>query len=115
MLQVRETLLGGYVGAAEALAAPIGDRVQCRVLQKLRAAPFYPSVRHLAQPAMEFFDQAGFSQSRLAHDHRQLTVALPRPLPSPHQHRDLFLATHKRREMALSRAAPAAARPYEAV
>jgi hypothetical protein len=30
---------------AEALAAPLGDRVQRRVLQKLRAAPFHPSVR----------------------------------------------------------------------
>src|SRR6478672_8730097 len=92
-----------HVGATEALAAPLGDRVQWRVLQKLRATPFYPSVRYLTQPGMEFLDQAGFSQSWLAHDHHQLTIALPRPLPAPHQHRDLFLATHQRREMTLPR------------
>ena len=45
----------------------------------------------------------GISQSWLAHDHHQLTVALPRALPAPHQHRDLFLATHQGREMALPR------------
>src|SRR5262249_40807290 len=41
--------------------------------------------------------------------------ALPRPLPAPHQQRDLFLATHQRREMTLSRAAPATARPDQPV
>ena len=51
VLQVREALLGGHVGAAEALAAPFGDRMQRRVLQELRAAPFDPGVRRLAQPA----------------------------------------------------------------
>ena len=62
ILQVRETLLGGYVGAAETLAAPIGDRMQRRVLQKLRTTPFDPGVRRVAQPSMKFLDQAGFTQ-----------------------------------------------------
>ena len=64
---------------------------------------------------MEFLDQAGFSQSRLAHDDHQLTVALPRSLPAPHQHRDLFLATYQRREMALPCAASGAACPNDPI
>ena len=58
VLQVREALLRRHVGAAETLAAPFGDRMQRRVLQKLRAAPFDPGVRRVAQPGMKFFDQA---------------------------------------------------------
>ena len=60
-LQLGEALLGGHVGAAETLAAPFGDRVQRRVLQKLRTAPFDPGVRRVAQPGMKFLDQAGFT------------------------------------------------------
>ena len=78
---------GRHVGAAEALPAPFGDRVQRRVLQKLRAAPFDPGVRRLGEPGMKFLDQARFAQARLADDQHQLAVALPRPLPAPHQHR----------------------------
>jgi hypothetical protein len=32
ILQIRETFLGGHIGTAETLAAPIGDRVQRCVL-----------------------------------------------------------------------------------
>ena len=123
-LQVGEPPLGGYVGAAEALAAPFGDRMQRRVLQKLRAAPFDPGVRRLAQPGVKFLDQARLAQARLADDQHQLPVALPRPLPAPHQHGDFLVAADERREMALPRrgvrrrlperagtASPAPARP----
>ena len=47
----------------------------------------------------------------LADDQHQLAVALPRPLPAPHQHGDFLVATDERREMALPGAASAAARP----
>src|SRR6476660_5418453 len=87
--------------------------MQRRVLQKLRATPFCPSVRHLAQSEMEFLNEPRLADPRLADDQHQLAIAPPRPLPAPHQHRDLFLATHQRREMALSGAAPATARPHE--
>jgi hypothetical protein len=36
------------IGAAEALTAPFGDRMQRRVLQKLRTAPFDPGVRQVS-------------------------------------------------------------------
>ena len=87
--------------------------MQRRVLQKLRAAPFDPGVRSVAQPGMKFLDQARLAEPRLADDQHQLPVALPRPLPAPHQHGDFLVATHERREMALPRAASAAARPHE--
>ena len=62
---------------------------------------------------MKFLDQARLAQSRLADDQHQLAVALPRALPAPQQHRDFLLAPDERRQMALPRAASAAARPHE--
>ena len=62
---------------------------------------------------MKFFDQARLTQARLAHDQYQVALALPRPLPAPHQHCDFLIAPDKRREMALARAASASARPYK--
>jgi hypothetical protein len=42
---------------------------------------------------MEFLNEPRLADPRLADDQHQLPVALPRPLPAPHQHGDLFLAT----------------------
>jgi hypothetical protein len=58
--------------------------MQRRILQKLRAIPFCPSVRHLAQPRMEFLNEPRLADSRFADDQHQLALALPRPLPAPH-------------------------------
>src|SRR5215472_16924180 len=112
VLQVCKSPLRRYVSAAKALAAPFSDRVQRCVLQELQATPLCPGVRRLAQPGMKFLDQARFTYSGLANNQHQLPLALPRALPAPHQHGDLFLATNQGREMALPRAASAAARPY---
>src|SRR5215467_4753525 len=59
---------------------------------------------------MKFFDQARFTQAWLADDQHQLALALPRTLPAPHQYGDFLIATHKRGQMTLPGAAPAAAR-----
>ena len=83
------------------------------VLQKLRAAPFDPRVRYIAQSGMKLLDQARLTEARLADDRYQLPVALPRALPAPHQHGHFLVATHERGEMALPRAASAAACPNE--
>jgi hypothetical protein len=42
-----------------------------------------------------------------------LSIALTRPLPASHQHGHFVVATHKRREIALRRAASAAAYAYQ--
>ena len=86
---------------------------ESRRLCALRAVPFRPGVRHLAQPGMKLINQAGLSQPRLADNQHQLPVALPRPLPASHQHGDLLVASDKRRQIALSGAAPATACPHE--
>jgi len=62
---------------------------------------------------MEFFNEPRLADPRLANNQHQLAVALPRPLPAPHQHGDFLVATNQRREMALPRAPSAAARPHE--
>jgi hypothetical protein len=49
-------------------------------------------------------------KSRLADNHHKLPIALPRPIPAPHQHGDLLVAPNERRELALAGAASAAAR-----
>src|SRR6516164_8543652 len=101
MLQVRELPLRRYIGTAKTLAPPFGNRMQRRVLQKLRAAPFDPGVRSVAQPRMEFLNEPRLADPRLADDQHQLAVALPRALPAPRQHGDFLIATHQRREMTL--------------
>src|SRR5215813_4182021 len=62
---------------------------------------------------MEFFNEARLADPRLADDQHQLALALPRPLPAPHQHGDFLIATHKRGQMTLPSAAPATACPHE--
>ena len=58
---------------------------------------------------MKLLDQPRLAQPRLTNDQHQLAVALPCPLPAPHQHGDLLVATDERREMALPCAASTAA------
>ena len=107
IFQIGKALLRRRFGAAESLAAPFGNRVQRRVLQKLRTRPFGPAMRHLAQPGVKFLDHAGFT-----HAQHQLPFALPRSLPAPQQHGNFFFAADERREMPLPRAASAAARTH---
>src|SRR5262249_32966831 len=113
VLQVCKPPLRRQVGAAEALASPLSDRMQWRVLQELRAAPFDPGVRDLAQPGMKLLDQPRLPQPRLADDQHQVPVALPAPLPAPPPPGGFFLAADKRSEMALSRAASAPTGSYK--
>ncbi len=56
----------------------------------------------VAQSAVKFLNQARLAEPRLAHDQHQLPVALPRPLPAAHQHRDLFIAPDQGRRHALA-------------
>src|SRR5215471_14008005 len=70
-------------------------------------------MRRLAQPGMKFLDQARFTYSGLANNQHQLPLALPRPLPAPHQHGDFLVPTHKGREAALPGATPTTARSYK--
>src|SRR6516164_1677144 len=112
-LQLPEATFGGYVDPAETLAAPFGNRVQWRVLQELGTVPFSPGMRHFTQAVMKFLYQARFAQPRLADNHHQLPVASPCSLPTAHQHGDFLVTPHKRREVALARAASTAACPDE--
>src|SRR5262249_35471643 len=47
----------GKSAPPESLTPPFGNRMQRRVLQKLRAARFDPGVRSVAQPRMEFLNE----------------------------------------------------------
>jgi hypothetical protein len=87
--------------------------VQWRVLQELRAAPFEPGVRGVTQPTMKFFNQTRLAEPRLADDQHKLSLAVPRPLPAPHQHRHFLLATDEGRKLTQPGAASAAACPDE--
>src|SRR5215469_5443471 len=50
--------------------------------------------------------------ARLADDQHQLPVALPCPLPPPHQHGDFLMAADEGRKLTHPGAASAAARPH---
>jgi hypothetical protein len=54
--EMDEAPLCRHFAAAQPLAAPFGDRMQRRVLQELRTAPFEPSMWRLAQLGMELFN-----------------------------------------------------------
>ena len=62
---------------------------------------------------MEFLNEPRLADSGFADDRHQLALALPRPLPAPHQHGDFLVAAHKRRQVTLPGTAPAAARPND--
>ena len=87
--------------------------MQRRVLQELRTTPFDPGMWCLAKPGMEFLDQARLAQPRLANDEHQLPIAAPSALPAPHEYRYFLIATDKRRQMPLPRAAAATAGPHQ--
>ena len=55
VFEVGEALFGRSI-QAKTLPAPFGDRVQRRVLQKLRGAPFDPGVRRFREPRVELLD-----------------------------------------------------------
>jgi hypothetical protein len=64
---------------------------------------------------MELLDQARLAQARFADDQHQLSVALPSPLPAPHQRRHFVFAANERGKLPALRAAAAAARPNEPI
>ena len=99
-LEIGEPPIGrATVRAPEALPAPIGDRVQRRVLQELRGAPLDPGVRRIAKP-----NYANFSIKRDLPRPGSPTIFRNWPSPGarashrPHQHGDLFVAADHRRE-----------------
>src|SRR6516165_1019073 len=70
-------------------------------------------MRRFPQFGMKFLDQTGFPYTGLAHDQHELAITVARPLPAPHQQVDFFLATDKRREMALTSATSTPACSYK--
>ena len=81
--------------------------MQWRVLQKLRTAPFDPGVRSVAQPRMEFLNEAAFPETGFADDEHQLPIALPGAAPAPHQRANFFVTPNQWCEMSLTSAASA--------
>ena len=97
ILEIGEAVAGGGVGVAETLAAPFGDRMQGRVLQKLRRRPFYKRVGRLAEPCAKLVDEPRFADAGLADDLHELALAGARAVPAPHEEVELFRATDERR------------------
>ena len=65
--EVGEAFFGGRIWA-KPQPTPFGDRMQRRVLQKLRGAPFDPGVRRLREPSVELVDEPRLADARLADD-----------------------------------------------
>jgi class 3 adenylate cyclase/predicted ATPase len=114
VLEVGEALVSGRVGAAEPQPAPLGERVQRRVLQELRRRPFDERVRRLAESCAELHDQPRLANARLADDEGQLAFALERPLPAPPEMIELLLAPDERGRRPRA-AAPPAARAHDPI
>ena len=75
ILEVGEALFAGWIGA-EPLTAPLGDRVQRRILQQLRRRPFDPGVRRLAEPRAKLLDKPRLADAGFADHERELALAL---------------------------------------
>ena len=95
------------------IAAPCGEWVQRRVLEKLRTGPFRPAMRNFIQPSVKFIEHSRLTHAWFADDHHQLAIALPRPLPTTHQNGNFFFPADERRELALPDAAARAASAHE--
>ena len=106
--QLGETLVGGGVCAAEPLSGPFGQRMQRRVLQKLRGVPFAPGVPRLGEARVKLLDEPRLAEARLADDEDELPIACPRPLPAARQEVQFLLAADERRKRPPA-ASPAAA------
>ena len=72
--------------------APLGDRVQRRILQQLRRRPFDKCVRRLAELQSKLLDEARLADAGLADDLDELPLASRRPLPAPAKEVELLLA-----------------------
>jgi hypothetical protein len=71
------------------------------VLQELRAAPFDPGMRHVHQLRVKLVDQARLAKARLSEYQHELTVAMPRSLPTSHQDGHFFGAANEGSKLAL--------------
>ena len=73
--------------SAKTQPAPFGDRMQRRVLQELRGAPFDPGVRRLREPRVELLDQPRLAEAGFADDQHELAFASRARVPAARQQR----------------------------
>ena len=114
VLEIGEFLPVGRVGAAVAQPSPFGERVQGRVLQELRGGPFDPGVRRLGEFCAELLDEARLADAGLADDLDELAFAFQRARPATLKLVKFILPPDQRRQNPRA-AAPAAARPHDAI
>src|SRR4029077_20910682 len=89
-LQVGEALFGRRV-CAKSQPAPFCNRMQRRILQELRGAPFDPGVRCPCKPSVELLDESRLAKTGLADDEHKLAFAYPRPVPATHHAAHILL------------------------
>ena len=75
LLEIGEAFLHRDLGAAEAEPAPLGERVERRILQQLRRRPLDPAMRGLAEPGAELVDEPRLADAGFANDLHELAFA----------------------------------------
>jgi hypothetical protein len=106
--KIGEALFDGQI-LAKSLPAPFDDRMQRRILQQLRGAPFDPGMRRLRQARMELLDEPRLAEAGLAYDQYELAFACSRPVPAAHQEAQFLLTADKGRDRASAAPSTAAA------
>ena len=76
--EVGKPALRGDLGRAKSLLAPLGQRMQRRVLQQLRGGPFDPGMGRLGETVAKLIDESRLADSGLANDLNELPVAASR-------------------------------------
>ena len=113
VFEVGEALLSRSI-QAKPLPVPFGDRVQRRVLQKLRGAPFDPGMRSFREPRVELLDEPRLAETRFANDLDELALARSGALPTPRKQAQFLFAADERRQGSRAASPPAAARADDA-
>ena len=112
--QFGKALLGGHIGAAEPLASPFGDRMEGRVLEELRGAPFDPGMGRLSEPGMKLIDKPRLADAGFTDDLDELTLAAS-PLPAAREQAQLLFAADERRRRPPTRTPTDAAPANDAI
>ena len=115
VFQFGKALLGGHIGAAEPQSAPFGDRMEGRVLEELRGAPFDPGMRRLSEPGTKLIDEPRLADAGFTDDLDELTLARASPLPAAREQVQLLFAADERRRRPPAGTPTAAARANDAV
>src|SRR5271163_286861 len=93
-LEVGEAFFGRSI-RAKSQPLLLGERMERRVLEELRGAPFDPRMRRLRQARMELLNEARLAESGFADNQHELAFTSLCALPTARKRTELLPARHE--------------------